>query len=587
MAKAVSPGLLPFGEYRPDVSDYEGAHSKDITNVVPQGDGYGPFQSFAAFTSALASLSRGMFYALKNDGTVAIFGATATKLYLLNNTNQSWTDVSKSGGSYSAVPSTDNWTFAQFNNFVFAVQLNAPVQVIDLTSPTAFADLGGSPPQAKYVAVVNQFLVLSGIAAPNVYRVQWSGLDATTTWTAGVTQSDFQDLADGGIVRGVAGGEFGVIFQDRAIRRMTYSPGSPYVFDIIRISSDDGLFAPYSIINAGERVFFLSPQGFKMLLPGLYPQAIGKEKVDRTFFNDVDTANLQLVIGAVDPRKTRAYWAYKSINGASGAFDKILSYDWALDRWSLLKVSGEYLCTMSQPGITLEGVDAAYANPSTSTAITSFTLSTGAGDTFTVAASPNAGQGINFTATTVPNAYTIGTPYYVKATGRTSTTFRVSASGGVGALEGVATTSTSSGSGTFAYYQPSEETVAVPSLDAIAVSAQAQLAAVNTANKMGFFTGSNLEATLESAQHGDGKQRIYVRKFRPITDAPGCFGSLAITENVQTTPTFTTEQQIDARGDVWQGKSTRYARGKLRIPAATNWTFAAGVEPDVSVEGQR
>jgi hypothetical protein len=32
-------------------------------------------------------------------------------------------------------------------------------------------------------------------------------------------------------------------------------------------------------------------------------------------------------------------------------------------------------------------------------------------------------------------------------------------------------------------------------------------------------------------------------------------------------------------------RSTRYSRFKVRIPAATSWTFAAGVEPDVRTEG--
>src|SRR6185503_17444026 len=116
------------------------------------------------------------------------------------------------------------------------------------------------------------------------------------------------------------------------------------------------------IISAGDRVFFCSPQGFKMLLPGGYPQPIGKEKVDRAFFNDVDASNLQLMIGAHDPNQSRVYWAYKSINGTTGLFDKVLCYDWVLDEWSPIQISGEYLASLSKPGITLEGVDAAYGS---------------------------------------------------------------------------------------------------------------------------------------------------------------------------------------------------------------------------------
>src|SRR5262249_12131369 len=132
---------------------------------------------------------------------------------------------------YSALPASDHWQFVQFGNFVIAVQVNAPPQVFDLTSSAAFADLGGSPPQARCAAVVGRFVVLSGLSS-TPYRIQWSGLNATTTWTSGVNSSDFQDLPDGGIVRGVAGGEYGVIFQETAMRRMIYAPGSPVIFNI-------------------------------------------------------------------------------------------------------------------------------------------------------------------------------------------------------------------------------------------------------------------------------------------------------------------------------------------------------------------
>ena len=90
--------VLFFSEYRPDVSDYEGNSSQDITNVVPRGDGYGPFPSFSAFTSALPATCFGSFAARKNDGSIAIFAGTSNKLYMLNNTSGTWTDVSRSGG---------------------------------------------------------------------------------------------------------------------------------------------------------------------------------------------------------------------------------------------------------------------------------------------------------------------------------------------------------------------------------------------------------------------------------------------------------------------------------------------------------
>jgi hypothetical protein len=183
--------LLPFGEFRPDVSDYQANSSRNVANVLPRGDGYGPFRGLQAFTAALPAPCRGFFYARRTDGSVSIFAGTATRLYDLNNSSFGWTDVSLAGGAYPALSASAHWSFVQFGNLVIAVQANVPPQVFDLTSSTAFANLAGSPPQASYVAVVGQFLVLSGLLS-TPYRIQWSGLNATTTWTPGVNQSDFR-----------------------------------------------------------------------------------------------------------------------------------------------------------------------------------------------------------------------------------------------------------------------------------------------------------------------------------------------------------------------------------------------------------
>ena len=54
-----------------------------------------------------------MFFARKRDGSILIFAGTETRLYLMNNTDYSWTDVSKGGSAYSALSSDAHWQFAQ------------------------------------------------------------------------------------------------------------------------------------------------------------------------------------------------------------------------------------------------------------------------------------------------------------------------------------------------------------------------------------------------------------------------------------------------------------------------------------------
>jgi hypothetical protein len=38
-------------------------------------------------------------------------------------------------------------------------------------------------------------------------------------------------------------------------------------------------------------------------------------------------------MGAADPRSTRVYWSYKSVSGTVGSYDKLLGYDYLLDRF--------------------------------------------------------------------------------------------------------------------------------------------------------------------------------------------------------------------------------------------------------------
>jgi hypothetical protein len=563
--------LLPFGEYKPDVSDYEGQATKNVQNVLPRGDGYGPFPDFAILSQALLGACRGAFYALKSDGSVAVFAGTSDRLWLASNTDYSWTPVSKvatvtisfaspgvvtlashgfaandpvvfsnSGGAlpaeitagtkyyvktvvnantftisataggaaintsgagtgthsvtwlYSSVSSDAQWQFAQFGNLVFATQKNAVLQVYNLASSSAFADTAGSPPQANYISVVGRFLVLSGLLS-NPFRIHWSGLNDTTNWTSGVGSSDYQDFPDGGIVRGVAGGEFGTVFQDQAIRRMSYIPGSPLIFQIERIAQDLGLFAPYSIVRAGSLIFFHSAQGFYKIAPGGLPEQIGRERVDRTFFDDLDKTELRMFIGASDPRSTRAFWAYKSTSGTTTLYDKIIGFDYALDRWFTVSMTGEYLLGMSQPGITLENLD-------------------------TLSASIDA---------------------------------------------------------------------LAASLDSFAVSTQPLIAQFNSAHKMGFFSGSNLEATLETGEQGADGNQIYGNGFRPVTDAPSVYGSLSYRNLISEALTSLPEIAQNSRtGNCDLRRSTKFSRMNIRIPASTSWTFAAGVHPAIKPDGK-
>lgn len=563
--------VLDFPPWAPDQHDIGPGTSGVMLNVVPQKDGFGPFKSYEAFTSALPAACRGFFFARKSDGSIAVFAGTFENLYQLNNTTFQWDLVSKGSAAYAPVPNEDNWQFVQFNDLVIAVQVNTVPQKFALASSTNFEDLLGSPPQAAYIAIVGFFVVLTGLLS-DPRRAQWSDLGAPEIWTAGIGLSDYQDMSDGGNCINLSGGDaFGVLFQQESIRSITYAPGSPTVFQINRISTQETLFAANSIINVGDKTFYCGAAGFKMIVGSGAPQPIGKERVDRTFFKDVDTSNLQLMIGGSDPQSTRVYWAYKSIQGAENAFDKVLLYDYVLDQWALLQISGQWLGSLARPGITLEGLDAIAAGALTVLgaanngaglirleldAISSpyFQI---AGQNFIVV------QGINPPYMNGQWAVTIVDPTHIDLIGSTFGAAYVSGGKIGGSLDSLPF-----------------------SLDSITKASIAALAAFDTSNQLGFFTGPNLEAILETGDGNPKGRMVEINGLWPMTDCADALASVAMKMSPAGTDTYSTEMPMDDQGWAEAYVETRYARGRLRNPAGSTWTYAKGIAPDVSLAGE-
>jgi hypothetical protein len=580
--------LLTIGEYRPDVSDHNAAYTASVSNVLPRGDGYGPFFDANVFSDALGARCRGLFFGTKSDGTIKIFAGTADRLYTLDNTTLTWTDASAGGSAYSTVPTEGLWSFAQFNDKIIATQPNDDVQVFDIDTDTEFANLAGSPPRASYVSVVNRFLVLSGLAS-NANRVQWSGLNAITTWTSGTTYSDFQDLPDGGNVLGVVGGEFGVILQESSIRRMIFSPGSDIVFQIDRLSKELGAAHPYQIVDASGRVFFFANKGFYTIDASGSMTPIGRERVDRTFLDDYDATDHSMLQAAADPRSNRVFFAYKSQANALTTMDKALVYDYILDRWSPVDLEAEIITSLAKPGITLEGL-ALIGSRAVSNALTG-----GGGGVpgvplgltlliATVSSAPGGGIRLTVSSTSGWSTGDIKTVAGVTGTTEANGTWTITVVDGTTIdLDGSTFTNAYVSGG---YIEGSIDDLGI-SLDDFEAATRPDIAIANSDHKIAFFTGDAVEATVETAEQSAIDKRLFVRGGFPVTDAGTLYASVGRRENMYATPSYTSETLINTQGFCPQRASTRHARFKMRVPAGTDWSFITGVQPDVVAEGRR
>jgi hypothetical protein len=463
--------------------------------------------------------------------------------------------------------------------YVIATHKNIVMQVWDLSASSAFSDLGGSPPQAGHIAIINRFLVASDLAS-NPFRVHWSGLNATTTWTSGVNNSDFQDLPSGGRVRCVAdvGYDVGIILQDTQTRRMIFQPGSAAVFQIDRLKDDVGILAPYSMVTAGGYAFFLSQKGFCQMSPDGGLAMIGEERVDRTILgsdaaapSDIqalafEASNINMMIGSGDPKNNRIVWAYQSRTGTPGLIDRGMVYHWTLKRWAPIEIAAEFIAQLSRPGATLEGLDSIGAQAvsnavNNGSGLVRLTVGSTAGWTtgdYKTVSGVTGATGANGTfAITVINGTTIDL--------QGSTFGGAYISGGIvgGSIDAITT-----------------------SLDDFSVSSLPALSAFETDHKLSLLSATNTEAVLETAEQRLEGPRVNINGVWPHTDAATVYASTVRRDALKDGDTDGAESLAQEDGFCPLLDQGRNVRSRIRIPAGTAWSYARGVEMDVGPAGR-
>ena len=335
---------LQFTEWLPDQPANAGSLI-DAKNVFPVSVGYSPFPNAVDFSGA-ASENLNSVYAAKFGSEVVIFAGGASKLFKFNAATEALEDKSLAGG-YTG---TSTWNFALFGAEVLATNHTAKVQRWTIGSSTAFADLAAAAPIAKFVTVVRDFVVCANIGS-TANKVQWSDINDATDWVSGTTsQSDFQIMPDGGNITGITGGEFGIVFLEKAIVRQSYT-GSPLFWQFDTISRGLGCIAGGSIAQYGGLSFFLSDDGFYQT-DGQSVTGIGNEKVDKYFFDDVLLESIDSMSSSADPKRKIVVWNYANNSGGRS----ILIYNWQLQRWSRASTAATVVGDIATAGTTLEGL---------------------------------------------------------------------------------------------------------------------------------------------------------------------------------------------------------------------------------------
>lgn len=128
------------------------------------------------------------------------------------------------------------------------------------------------------------------------------------------------------------------------------------IYQIDRVETQRGCAFPNSVSQVGGDVFYLARDGFYKF-SGNRSIPIGAEKVDHFFFKDFNEAQIEKMSTAVDPENQLVAWSYVSNDAVDATPDKILVFNYAINRWSLVETACELLAPLFTPAYTLEDLD--------------------------------------------------------------------------------------------------------------------------------------------------------------------------------------------------------------------------------------
>lgn len=333
----------------------------DCKNLLPYNEYWSPALDKVAYSStAVSGVPRSVAEFRADDGNRYQFIGTTTKIYRLE-TDKSLTDVSLAGG-YATLENTWNWT--QYGQWVLAVNYdNVPQVLKTFATGSAFANLAGSPPQAKYILFNNGHVIMgytyeSSTAYPQ--RIRWSAFENPESWTVSLTTgADYQDLSDtDGEITGLANvGSSFLIFSRNSVSLGWYA-GAPLTFNFAINKFKNIGAIPGTIVSIGSRVYFWDEKSL-YVTDGVTCEALGTG-VRSTITAEINVAYYHRITVAHDIRHSLIYWAYPTIDSTDGTVDKILVYNYQTNRFSYIDLDLYCIFPMYTGVMLLDDMDATY-----------------------------------------------------------------------------------------------------------------------------------------------------------------------------------------------------------------------------------
>lgn len=348
--------VLPFPAYEPDSAAYDSSVVADGVNALPAKVGWIPVKGFSIGNLAvLPGICRGL-HVVNYQGTVRTFAATSNNIYEYDTSNDEWDSVK--GALTISVPDGGSVRFHRRGDWLHACDGTNKLMSFDLTDATSpvFVEVSDAP--AALLQVGSYFDLLVGIfndGDQGYYAC--SDTDDHTNWSTGLALE--QPLPGGGKVTGIAFGEKVLVFQRTKLHRLSYTSDPTLILSRDEIDNGRGALGPDGVCVAGNRVFYVGPDGFYAadFSGAVYP--IGQDRVNEEFLDRCASVDRAFVLTYDDPLSERVSFAYLTGDVTGVNYTEKLVYDYGLDRWSLpIEHEVQTVAETITGGLTLEQIGA-------------------------------------------------------------------------------------------------------------------------------------------------------------------------------------------------------------------------------------
>lgn len=352
---AINMTTIEFAAWEPDQPAYGGQQALDAQNVIPGKRGYRCMPGLAKMAKpALSSSVLGAFSMKDLSGGLITVASTEHGIFSL--------DGAEWAQKHSGAALSSNREFVSYGDVIYALYGTILLKAEVSGAVQDFSAVKDAPAAAR-LGIIKDFLVLGKLSGQG-NAIRWSGIDDPDAWPAPGSndaqykQSDIQIFPVGGNVQAIVGGVGGVdglIFMEEAVHRAMFV-GPPYVFQFNVVDRRRGALASHSPIVCETTCIYLASDGW-YATDGASVRAIGAERIDQWFFDTCDMDRVEEVRGVWDAQNRVAFWSFPDNGCPHNIHNRLLIYNYIVDKWSYAKLNTEFLFEDYARGMTLEDLD--------------------------------------------------------------------------------------------------------------------------------------------------------------------------------------------------------------------------------------